>query len=331
MGLIGAGGIAQTYVQALAPSATAELVGVADVRPDAAQPLAERVGCPAYTSYEDMLEQAGCEAAIVCTPPATHPEICCWLLDRGIHVLCEKPLAIGPEEARAMVRAAERSEARLTMASKFRYARDVVEAKSIVASGVIGDVILFENAFTSRVEMKSRWNSDPTISGGGVLVDNGTHSVDILRYFLGPLVEIQAVEGRRVQDIPVEDTVRVFVRSAAGVMGSIDLSWSLNKELPFYISVYGANGTLHVGWKESKFRRAGDADWTIFGSGYDKVQAFRSQIDNFVRSIRGQEAPLITLTDALASVEVIDAAYDAMWRATWVPIASDLSQSLAVA
>src|SRR5262245_23139835 len=330
LGLIGAGGIAQTYVQALAQSETAELVGVADVRTEAAKAMAERMGCAAFGSHEELLEQTACAGAIVCTPPVTHPEICCALLDRGVHVLCEKPLAIGPEEARAMVEAAERSEAQLTMASKFRYARDVVEAKSIVASGLIGDVVLFENAFTSRVEMKNRWNSDPTISGGGVLVDNGTHSVDILRYFLGPLVEIQVVEGRRIQDIPVEDTVRVFVRSAAGVMGSIDLSWSLNKELPFYISVYGSSGTLHVGWKESKFRRASDAEWTVFGNGYDKVQAFRSQIDNFVRSIHDVEAPLITLADALGSVEVISAAYEAMWRDAWVPIDTELSQSLAL-
>jgi predicted dehydrogenase len=328
LALIGAGGIAQTYVQALAQSTTAELVGVADLREAAAAAMAERMNCRAFASYEALISETECEGAIVCTPPVTHPEICCWLLDQGVHVLCEKPLAVGPEEARAMVAAADRSDATLTMASKFRYARDVVEAKSIVASGVIGEVVLFENAFTSRVEMKHRWNSDPTISGGGVLVDNGTHSVDILRYFLGPLVEIQVVEGRRIQDIPVEDTVRVFVRSASGVMGSIDLSWSLNKELPHYISVYGSAGTLHVGWKESKFRRAGDAEWTVFGKGYDKVQAFSSQIDSFVRSIRGSEQPLITLVDALASVEVIDAAYDAMWRTTWVPISSELSQSL---
>jgi predicted dehydrogenase len=331
LGLIGAGGIAQTYVQALAESVTAELVGVADLRANAAEALAERAGCPAFSTFEELLEDAECEGVIVCTPPVTHPEICCDVLDRGVHVLCEKPLAVGLDEARAMVAAAERSGAQLTMASKFRYARDVVEAKSIVASGVIGDVVLFENAFTSRVEMKSRWNSDPAISGGGVLVDNGTHSVDILRYFLGPLVEIQTIEGRRVQDIPVEDTVRVFVRSAAGVMGSIDLSWSLNKELPYYISVYGSGGTVHVGWKESKFRRADDKEWTVFGSGYEKVQAFRSQIDNFVRSIQGCELPLISLADALASVEVIDAAYDAMWRAAWVAVDSDLSKSLAAA
>lgn len=331
LGLIGAGGIAQTYVQALAACETAQLVGIADVRPEAARALAERAGVPAYGLHTDLAVEAGCEGAIVCTPPATHAEICCDLLHCGVHVLCEKPLAIRPEEASQMVAAAEQSAVRLTMASKFRFARDVVEARSIVASGVIGEVVLFENAFTSRVEMKHRWNSDPTISGGGVLMDNGTHSVDILRYFLGPLAEIQVVEGRRLQDIPVEDTVRVFVRSAAGAMGSIDLSWSLNKELPHYISIYGAAGTLQVGWNESRYRRADDAQWTVFGGGYDKVPAFRSQLDNFVRSIRGEEAPRITLADALASVEVIDAAYEAMWRATWVPISSELSAALAAA
>jgi len=326
IGLVGAGAIAQTYAAALRQSTAARLAGIADVRLDAARALGEPSGVATFSSFMEMADATDCDAAVVCTPPTTHPEICCALLERGIHVLCEKPLAVSPEAARAMVEVAERSEAMLLMASKFRYARDVVQAKSIITSGVIGDVVLFENAFTSRVEMKSRWNSDPTISGGGVLIDNGTHSVDISRYFLGPLVEIQVVEGRRIQDIPVEDTVCVFVRSAGGVMGSIDLSWSLNKELPYYISVYGSSGTLHVGWKESKFRRAGDAEWTVFGSGYDKIQAFASQIDNFVRAAGGLERPLITLADALASVEVINAAYDAMWRDSWMPIASDLSE-----
>ena len=201
-------------------------------------------------------ERRECDAAIVCTPPVTHPEICCWLLDRGVHVLCEKPLAIGPAAARAMIAAAERSAAHahdgVEVPLRRRRRRGQVDRRL----RLIGEVVLFENAFTSRVDMTNRWNSDPTISGGGVLIDNGTHSVDIMRYFLGPLAEMQVVEGRRVQDIPVEDTVRVFVRSASGVMGSIDLSWSLNKELPHYISVYGSAGTLHVGWKESKFRRA---------------------------------------------------------------------------
>jgi len=329
IGLVGAGAIAQTYVQALAGSDTAELAAIADVRRAAAQALAQQAGCPAFERHEDLVAQAGCEAVVVCTPPATHPEICCWLLDRGVHVLCEKPLAINPDEALKMVAAAERSRALLTMASKFRYVADVIEARRRVAAGEIGEIVLFENAFTSRVDMIRRWNSDPVISGGGVLIDNGTHSVDLMRYFLGPLAELQVVEGKRVQDIPVEDTVRVFVRSSKGVMGTIDLSWSINKELPYYLSIYGSEGTVHVGWKESKLRRMSDAQWTVFGRGYDKLQAFRSQLDNFVRAIRGLEPPLITLQDALASVEVIDAAYDAMWRTNWEKVATDLSQLVA--
>jgi len=324
-GLVGAGAIAQTWCQAFEHSHTAQLVGIVDVREDVAGAVAERMKCRPFTAPANLVDELRPDAVVLCTPPITHPELSTWFLGQGIHVLCEKPLAVGLDEARAMLDAAEKSESLLTMASKFRYVADVVQAKSIVSSGLIGDIVLFENAFTSRVDMTHRWNADPEISGGGVLIDNGTHSVDILRYFLGPLVELQVIEGKRVQDIPVEDTVKMYVRSHAGVMGSIDLSWSLNKELPNYLSIYGSQGTVHVGWKESKYRRAGDEKWTVFGKGYDKFQAFGSQLDNFVRAARGEEAPLITLADALASVEVIEAGYEAMWRTSWVPVESQLS------
>jgi predicted dehydrogenase len=206
------------------------------------------------------------------------------------------------------------------MASKFRYVEDVVRANRIVTSGILGEIVLFENAFTSRVDMKSRWNAEPRISGGGVLIDNGTHSVDLMRYFLGPLADVQVVEGKRVQGLAVEDTVRIFVRSCNGVMGTIDLSWSINKELDSYINIYGSQGTVFVGWKESKFRQSSSRDWVTFGRGYDKIQAFRSQITNFAKAIRGEEALLITPEDALASVEVIEAAYAALHQNTWTAV-----------
>src|SRR5262245_8918435 len=108
-GLIGAGAIAQTYAQSFLQSTTATVVGVADVRRDAAQALADRLQCPAFDSYQAMVYETECESAVVCTPPVTHPDIACWLLSRRIPVLCEKPLAINPQQARLMVDAAERS------------------------------------------------------------------------------------------------------------------------------------------------------------------------------------------------------------------------------
>lgn len=333
-GIVGAGAIAQTYAQAFATSDLVDLVGVCDVNKQAADAMAERMNCISTSSVDQLLHDTYCEAVILSSPPNTHPALADYFLSRGVHVLCEKPLSVDVAGAQAMLASAQKSSAMLTMASKFRHCTDVIEARSIVASGLIGEIILFENAFTSRVDMTRRWNSDPTISGGGVLIDNGTHSVDIMRYFLGPIAEIQVIEGKRVQDIPVEDTVRMFIRSQKQVMGTIDLSWSINKELPYYLSIYGSTGTVHVGWKESKYRRAGDNDWTVFGKGYDKVQAFRSQLENFAEAARGMAPSLITLADALASVEVIEAAYDAMWRSSWVSVGTkfqDVATQLASA
>ena len=318
--LVGAGAISQSYAQALRGCEMAQIVAVADVREQAAQALAEDLGCASYDSHEKLAAAGEVEAAIVCTPPATHPAICRAFLERGIPVLCEKPLAVDSRHARELLEVAERAGVVFTMASKFRYVDDVVRAKSIVASGLLGEMVLFENAFTSRVDMTRRWNSDPRIGGGGVLIDNGTHSVDIVRYFLGPIEAVSAVEGKRVQGLPVEDTVRLFVRTTEGVLASIDLSWSLNKELESYIDIYGSNGTVRVGWKASRYRPTSSPDWIPFGKGYDKVEAFRRQVENFCRAVRGQEPLLITAADALASVEVIEAAYESLRHDDWVSV-----------
>lgn len=323
LGMVGAGAIAQSYGQALTGCEEARLVAVADVRAEAARALAEGCGCRSYSGYEAMAEAESLDAVVVCTPPVSHPEISIYFLERGAHVLCEKPLSVSVDGAKRMIDAAKRSGAKLTMASKFRYVDDVTRAKSIVMSGILGQIVLFENAFTSRVDMTTRWNSDPTISGGGVLIDNGTHSVDLMRYFLGPLSEVQVVEGKRVQGLSVEDTVRIFVRSVGGVVGNIDLSWSIDKELDHYLKIYGSHGTVSVGWKESKYRQSSSREWVVFGHGYDKVQAFRRQIANFARAIRGEESLLISSDDALASVEVMEAAYAALRRNQWISVGCD--------
>jgi predicted dehydrogenase len=326
-GIVGAGGIAQAYAQAFEDCSTAQLVAVADISAAAAERLAERVGCSAYHSYEAMAASRQLDAVIICTPPNTHPEISLYFLERKIHVLCEKPLSIDVESARLMLGAATRCGVHLTMASKFRYVEDVVRAKALVSSGLLGEIILFENAFTSRVDMAARWNSKPEMSGGGVLIDNGTHSIDLMRYFLGPLAEVQVIEGKRSQGLPVEETVHIFARSLKGVMGSIDLSWSINKEQEHYLSLYGSLGTVKIGWKQSKYRLSTEQDWVLFGNGYDKVQAFRSQIDNFTRAVNAEEPLLVTPEDALASVEVIEAAYAALRRSQWTIVKRDLSRT----
>jgi predicted dehydrogenase len=329
LGLIGAGRISGSYADVLGDCESVEVVGVADVATEAASALADRLGSASYTSHLELAEDARPDAVVICTPPNTHAGISLELVARGIHVMCEKPLALSPAEAVKMLAAADENGVTLTMASKFRYVQDVVKARSIVMSGVLGEIILLENTFASRVDMASRWNSKSDVSGGGVLIDNGTHSVDVVRYFLGPIAEVMAVEGKRAQALSVEDTAQLFLRGVDGARATIDLSWSIDKERPWYLEVYGSEGTIQVGWGSSRYRQRTSSDWVEFGSGYDKTQAMHDQIANFARAIAGEEPLRITGVDALASVDVMEAAYRSLSHDNWAEVES--SRSLAPA
>jgi predicted dehydrogenase len=327
--LIGTGGIAQTYAQAFQQSESCQLVAVADVNENSAKAFAEPFNAKSFSDYKTLAENAEFDAVIVSTPPNTHPEIAMFFMNSGKHVLCEKPLCLSVAEARAMIEAAEKANVTFTMATKFRYCEDVVKAKAILASGVLGEVVQFENAFTAKVDMSKRWNSDYEISGGGVLMDNGTHSVDIIRYFLGAITDVLALETSGTQNLSVDENVKLLAKTANGIAASVDLTWGINKELPNFISVYGTNGTLHIGWRESKYKLNSSPDWTVFGKGYDKVQAFKSKLENFRNAIVSGEELLTKPSDALASVEVIEAAYKSLNQNLWQKVVekSDAAKS----
>ena len=117
-----------------------------------------------------MLNRETLDAVIVCTPPVTHPELCTKVMQAGLHVLCEKPLAIDSSSARQMLEQAKACEVKFTMASKFRYVDDVLRAKSIVTSGILGEIVLVRKhlrrpcRYVHAVEFESgnqrRWSAD---------------------------------------------------------------------------------------------------------------------------------------------------------------------------
>jgi predicted dehydrogenase len=322
LGLIGVGGIAQTYFQAIHDWPVARLVALADSRSGALQPAVEAIGCVGFEDYRDMARSGLCDAVIVCTPPATHAEICFDFLDNGVAVLCEKPLCLDVSTARRLRARSEDTGVLMTMASKFRYVADLVRTRSLIASGLVGEVIQVDNAFTSQVAMRSRWNSDPTISGGGVLIDNGSHSVDILRYLLGPILHVHAFEPQRLQPLCVEDTVELYTRSASGGVGRVELCWSLSKPLDDFVTVHGTEGVIQIGWQRSRYRLRTSPDWMEIGPGYQKVPAFRRMLENFIGALRGEEDLLITMDDAIASVEAIQLAYRSLANGSWVSVIS---------
>jgi predicted dehydrogenase len=320
LGLVGAGGIAAAYTDLLGLSSSATCVGVADVRLDAADRLARALGCPAFGTPDDLAAVAGLEAVVICTPPVTHAEIASRFAARGAHVLSEKPLSTGRAGARGMVAMAEQAGIVLAMATKFRFCADVIAARDLMEGGAIGEIRLVENAFTSSVDMSGRWNADPAISGGGVLVDNGSHSVDLVRFLLGPISEVLAVETSRPPGLLVDDTTHLHLRTEAGIDAAVDLSWSIDKSLVDFLHIYGTAGEIRVGWRESAWRPYG-AVWDVFGTGYAKAPAMGGALDAFCRAVRGVAPLTVPAHEAVAAAVCVDAAYESLRRGGWVKLA----------
>ncbi len=320
LALIGAGRIAQDYVLVLEQRKDLELVACVDPDPEARQRAAALATVPTHESIDALLAVEHFDAALIASPPATHADAAVRLLDKGCHVFCEKPLATSVQDARTMLDAAERANRTVMMASKFRFVPDVAEARKIVQSGTLGEIAFYQNSFCSHVDMVDRWNSDPAVAGGGVLIDNGTHSVDLARFLIGPIARVSATFGPRVQPIEVEDSALLLFESERRTVGRIELSWSVDRPSDWFVELHGSLGTLQIGWRGSRYRTTGE--WTEFGTGYDKRAAFRAQLEHFADIVSGDREPIIGDEDAMASVRIVDAAYRAAERGTWESVAA---------
>jgi predicted dehydrogenase len=324
MVLVGCGRIAHSYATIIDSHLDMELEAVVDINPEAAYTFGNSFRCSHYSSLDSYLNnQKYADCAVICTPPSSHTEIATLLLQRGINVLCEKPFALDYTSASQMVGIARDFDLNIMMGSKYRYVADIIHARGLIQAGILGDILTFEFEFCDIVDMRGRWNVQPQFSGGGVLIDNGSHAVDITRFLFGPISGICAEEARRIQSELVEDTVCLGLRTVSGIKGTAQLSWTIKNASDDYIRVYGTQGTLCIGWKKSQYRPNGARDWISFGEGYSKLKALTRQMVNFVEVITENEIPEVTATDSLESVRVIEAAYKSLPNGQWI----DLSPS----
>ena len=320
LALIGCGGIAQTHLDAISKVPRIRLAAIQDVNEAAARTCAQTRGCRAVKDAEAVLRDAEIDAVLICAPPVFHFELMKKAIRAGKHVLCEKPFTIHLKDAEEIRRLSEKSGTLVMMASKFRFVRDMIEARKFVQAGAIGDIVLSEVIFCSTVDMTARWNSDPAIAGGGVLIDNGSHAVDVIRYLVGPIRSVYAQAGKKTQNIQVEDTARLHFETEDHIIGMVDLSWSLYKHTANYANIFGTRGTLELGWAQSLIWDSDKKASRVFGNGYKKLDAFVSQMEHFADCIRQKSAPMLGIDDAVESVRVIEAAYTSIRERRWLKV-----------
>lgn len=309
--MIGAGGIGATHLRAYAAHADlCEIVGVADINLQTAEEKARQYGAKAFADYEAILDETAPDAVSICTPPALHLPVVRAAAACNISILCEKPPARTVAETQMMVEAAANSKGILQFAFCHRFHQPVMQARTMIANGQLGKIVQVYNRFGFRFERAGHsWFTERDMAGGGVLIDTLVHSVDIFHALLDEPVTTVSASISTSLPIQVEDSASMLVTSASGVAGSLNCSW-VTPVSEAEIRIYGTEGEAIIDYAQPgglRYRLAGDADWTQLAS--DLSDRFVLQAEHFLKSVAAGTSPSPGAKEALAVMQVIEAAY----------------------
>lgn len=297
------------------------LVSIVDKDEERALTLAREFRCQAGTNWEKWVASPLVDAVVVATTHKWLGPIALAALDAGRHVLCEKPLAMTPEEAESLVKCAARKVVKLKTGFNHRHHPAIWEAHSMAESGRIGRLLFIRCRYGhgGRWGYEKEWRADPSESGGGELLDQGIHAMDLFRWFLGEFSNVWAVTSRAFWPIPVEDNAFCTLQTSTGQVATLHASWTQWKNL-FSFEVFGENGYLIVeglGGYYGKERLVAGRRNANFGVPTEEVfdfpeedSSWREEWKEFITAIKEDRTPLASGYDGWQALRLASAAYE---------------------
>lgn len=261
IGIIGCGKIAQIrHIPEYEACTEARLYGFYDTNYQRAEELANKYNGKVYTSVEELLADKTIDAVSVCTSNNTHAEISIAALKAGKHVLCEKPMAVKPEECEAMVQAAKETGKFLMIDQNQRRAKAHIEAKKMIDAGKIGRILTFRTTFghggpeTWSIDPgKTTWFFDKNRAAMGAMADLGIHKTDLIQYLTSQkVVETRALvttldkKDSSNQLISVDDNAICIYRMSGGAIGTMTASWTYYGAEDNSTVLYGTDGIMRI-------------------------------------------------------------------------------------
>lgn len=246
-GVLGSGGIAKrrTIPEGIIPAANADLTVVYDINRTANYEVAAAFGTKPVDSIDDLLN-AGIDAVYVATPANAHYEQVLACAKAGKHVLCEKPLGMTVEEARAMIAACEKAGVQLGTAFMMRYQTQHQAALKLIQDGRLGKPAYARAQLSCWYPpIEGAWRQDLATGGGGSLMDMGGHCIDLLEMFFGPVREVSCFINSNVHAYKSEDSAVALLRFENGALGSVDTFFCIpDRSSKNVLELYGSRGSI---------------------------------------------------------------------------------------
>lgn len=340
-GIVGCGAVGHFHARAFQQLPGSELTACCNVRLGRAQEFGAQYGIPAFDSVSEMIRKTGVEALSICTPHPAHREFAVEAARLGVHIAVEKPLASSLSDCDAMIEATQRGGALGATISQRRFYPPARRVKQAIEAGKIGKPILGSvnmlgwrtMEYYASAEWRGTWQGE----GGGVLVNQAVHQLDLLLWYMGEAREVYGMwDTLNHPSLEVEDTAVAVVRFANGALGSISVSNSQNPALFGNVRVHGENGAsigvqtdggaMFIAGQNNKIEPPFNDLWTVPGEEHlkeqwktedaacfaapDAIEQFHvQQLDDFLHAIDENRAPAITLQDGRRTVELFTAIY----------------------
>ncbi|MFH5823528.1 Gfo/Idh/MocA family protein [Georgenia sp. AZ-5] len=246
LGIVGCGRIYRNHVQAARLVEGVELVGFADIDKEHLRAAVEQWGLPGFTDYQELVD-AGAEAVSLCLPHSMHADVCVDLAQRGVHVLCEKPLATTLQDADRMIEACDAAGVQLGVVFQHRFNDNSVILRRLIEAGELGDLVLGTAIFQYHKAPSDAayfaWRGSVQGAGGGTLANFGVHTIDLLLWLMGAVSDARGYVATLTMGTEVEDTGAAVLKFESGALGTIAATLASSVDFESRLCIAGTEAT----------------------------------------------------------------------------------------
>ena len=319
-GILGCGMIASVHANAIKNIENAELVCVADNNLEIAQKFAQKHGIEYFGSFIEMLKRV--DAVCICTPSFLHAQNTIDALKSGKHVVVEKPMALSVEDADRVIEESKKANRFVTVISQLRFSNDVQRLKKVVEEGLLGKISLCTLTMkyyrSKEYFASSSWKGKLAYDGGGALMNQGIHGVDLMQYIMGGVKNTKGKIATLCHNIEVEDTAVAIVEFNNGALGTIVASTCATPGFDRKLEIHGDKGyailtenNLEKLVIDGKEIEVGAFEKSNTSSDPTAVASLmhQQQIENLIRAINGEEEIFIDCNEGKKAVKIITDIY----------------------
>lgn len=226
LGLVGCGIISANHIEAISVIDDAVITAVCDINEENLKRACEEAAAIGYRDYKEMLEKEELDLVVINLPHGLHCEVACYCAMKGVNILLEKPMAISTAECDEIIKACKDNNVMLWVGHPNRYTPTIMFAKQLVDSGELGELVSYNEIRNVNyfADTRPRWFLNKKMSGGGIMINLGAHSLDKIKYYTGSSIESITGKIHIREGYDCEDSAQVFVRMKNGVTGTVNLT-----------------------------------------------------------------------------------------------------------